>query len=176
MSRKIGWQKYEDVIQSEMYSPIANMIFEEIASDVEPEEYEEEEMERSRNFICTKKFYETIALMSRFDCWIGHTNFNITNSIKNKLNEVDGIEVLNVLVDTGFLLELEKCLNFLMLGKILKKLLSQKEKHLEMQLKKVLDDKETMNIANYAASGYNTALTKDEIENCIYNAVWNASR
>ncbi len=45
---------------------------------------------------------------------------------------------------------------------------------METQLKKVLNDKETMNIANYAASGYNSALTKDEIENCIYNAVWNA--
>tara|TARA_B100001059_G_C17827203_1_gene582147 strand:+ start:884 stop:1363 length:480 start_codon:yes stop_codon:yes gene_type:complete len=41
-------------------------------------------------------------------------------------------------------------------------------------LKKVLNNKETMNIANYAASRYSSALTKDEIENCIYNAVWNA--
>ena len=31
-----------------------------------------------------------------------------------------------------------------------------------------------MNIANYAASGYSSALTKDEIQNCSYNAVWNA--
>ena len=45
---------------------------------------------------------------------------------------------------------------------------------METQLKKVLEDKETMNIANCAASGYSLALTKDEIENCIYNAVWNA--
>lgn len=45
---------------------------------------------------------------------------------------------------------------------------------METKLKKVLEDKETMNIANFAASGYNSALTKDEIENCIYNAVWNA--
>lgn len=45
---------------------------------------------------------------------------------------------------------------------------------MEIKLKKVLEDKETMNIANYAASGYNNSLTKDEIENCIYNAVWNA--
>ena len=56
----------------------------------------------------------------------------------------------------------------------MKKLLPQQEKHLETQLKKVLEDKEAMNIANCAASGYSLALTKDEIENCIYNAVWNA--
>lgn len=56
----------------------------------------------------------------------------------------------------------------------MKKLLPQREKHLETKLKKVLEDKETMNIANYAASGYSSALTKDELENCVYNAVWNA--
>ena len=31
-----------------------------------------------------------------------------------------------------------------------------------------------MNIANCAARGYGSALSKDEIENCIYNAAWNA--
>ena len=45
---------------------------------------------------------------------------------------------------------------------------------METKLKKVLNDKQTMNLANYAASGYSSSLTKDEIENCIYNAVWNA--
>tara|TARA_R110000824_G_scaffold381288_1_gene573999 strand:- start:465 stop:944 length:480 start_codon:yes stop_codon:yes gene_type:complete len=41
-------------------------------------------------------------------------------------------------------------------------------------LKKILNDKQTMNIANCAARGYGSALSKDEIENCIYNAAWNA--
>ena len=42
MSRKIGWQKYEDVIQSEMYSPMANILFDDLASEIDEEEYEEE--------------------------------------------------------------------------------------------------------------------------------------
>lgn len=112
MSRKIGWQKYEDVIQSEMYSPIANMIFDEIATDVEPEEYEEEEMENQETLFVPKNFYETISLMSRFDCWIGHTNFNITTSIKNKLNEVDGIEVLNIVSRYRFFIGIGKMFKF----------------------------------------------------------------
>lgn len=41
-------------------------------------------------------------------------------------------------------------------------------------MKKILNDKQTMNIANCAARGYGSALSKDEIENCIYNAAWNA--
>jgi hypothetical protein len=112
MSRKIGWQKYEDVIQSEMYSPLANMLFDEIATDVEPEEYEEEEMENQETLFVPKNFYETISLMSRFDCWIGHTNFNITTSIKNKLNEVDGIEVLNIVSRYRFFIGIGKMFKF----------------------------------------------------------------
>ena len=45
---------------------------------------------------------------------------------------------------------------------------------MEAKLKKILNDKQTMNIANCAARGYGSALSKDEIENCIYNAAWNA--
>jgi hypothetical protein len=111
MSRKIGWQKYEDVIQSEMYSPLANMLFDEIATDVEPEGYEEE-MENQETLFVPKNFYETISLMTRFDCWIGHTNFNITTSIKNKLNEVDGIEVLNVTSRYRFFIGIGKMFKF----------------------------------------------------------------
>ena len=93
MSRKIGWQKYEDVIQSEMYSPIANMIFDEIATDVEPEEYEEEEMENQETLFVPKNFYETI-------------------SLKNKLNEVDGIEVLNIVSRYRFFIGIGKMFKF----------------------------------------------------------------
>ena len=113
MSRKIGWQKYEDVIQSEMYSPMANILFDDLASEIDEEEYEEErEMQEQETLFLPKNFYETISLMSRFDCWIGHTNFNITTSIKNKLNEVDGIEVLNVVSRYRFFIGIGKMFKF----------------------------------------------------------------
>jgi len=113
MSRKIGWQKYEDVIQSEMYSPMANILFDDLASEIDEEEYEEEqEMQEQETLFLPKNFYETISLMSRFDCWIGHTNFNITTSIKNKLNEVDGIEVLNVVSRYRFFIGVGKMFQF----------------------------------------------------------------
>ena len=40
MGRKIGWQKYEDVIQSEMYSPMANILIDDLASEIE-DQYDE---------------------------------------------------------------------------------------------------------------------------------------
>jgi hypothetical protein len=33
----------------------------------------------------------------RWDCWIGHTNFEITKDIANKIEEIEGIEALKIL-------------------------------------------------------------------------------
>ncbi len=33
----------------------------------------------------------------RWDCWIGHTNFDITHEIANTIEEVEGIEALSIL-------------------------------------------------------------------------------
>ena len=113
MDKKIGWQKYEDVIQTEMYSPIASMILEELNPEInEMEDFEEEAEQSQESFLVPKNFYETVALMSRFDCWIGHTNFNITTSIKDKLNEVDGIEVLIVISRYRFFIGIGKMFKF----------------------------------------------------------------
>lgn len=112
-SRKIGWQKYEDVIQSEMYSPMASILFDDLSSEIEEEEeYEAQEIQEQETLFLPKNFYETISLMSRFDCWIGHTNFNITTSIKEKLNEVDGVEVLNVMSRYRFFIGIGKMFTF----------------------------------------------------------------
>jgi len=35
-------------------------------------------------------------VLSSFDCWIGHSNFDITESIKNKLEKTSGVEVLKI--------------------------------------------------------------------------------
>jgi len=127
MTRKIGWQKYEDVIQSEMYSPIANMLFDDIASEIEEEEeFDEQQMQSQETLFVPKNFYETISLMSRFDCWIGHTNFNITNSVKNKLNEVDGIEVLNIFSRYRFFIGIGKMFNFSDVRKDIEKIIISK--------------------------------------------------
>jgi hypothetical protein len=135
MNKKIGWQKYEDVIQSEMYSPIANMIFDDIATELE-EEYEDQESEVQEAVLVPKNFYETISLMSRFDCWIGHTNFNITNSVKNKLNEVDGIEVLNIISRYRFFIGVGKMFKFTDVRTDIEKRIASKGETLGNQIEK----------------------------------------
>ena len=136
MDKKIGWQKYEDVIQTEMYSPLASMILEELSpAGVEEDEYEEEELHETESLIVPKNFYETVSLMSRFDCWIGHTNFNITNSIKNKLNEVDGIEVLNIISRYRFFIGVGKMFEFTEVRKDIEKTILSKGETIESRIK-----------------------------------------
>lgn len=33
----------------------------------------------------------------RWDCWIGHTNFDITKDIANEIEKIDGVEVLKII-------------------------------------------------------------------------------
>lgn len=44
----------------------------------------------------SKELIEDISMLSNFDCWIGHTDFDLTNDIKNKLDKVPGIELLKI--------------------------------------------------------------------------------
>jgi hypothetical protein len=53
-----------------------------------------------------------IQVISTFDCWIGHTNFDITNSIRDKLNKIDGIELLKIYSRYRFLIGIGHMFNF----------------------------------------------------------------
>tara|TARA_B100002019_G_scaffold199004_1_gene172439 strand:+ start:12084 stop:12542 length:459 start_codon:yes stop_codon:yes gene_type:complete len=110
-TRTIGWQKYEDLIENQLSSPHFQKIMKSVAENLQPEELQEEpaeyytqeeydEHQVSDSFILpvpvTEDLSNEIALMSSFDCWIGHTNFDITPSIKETLNEINGVEILKI--------------------------------------------------------------------------------
>ena len=110
-SRTIGWQKYEDLIENQLSSPHFQKIMKSVAENLQPEELQEEpveyyteeeynEQQVSEAFVIpvpvTDDLTNEIALMSSFDCWIGHTNFDITPSIKETLNEINGVEILKI--------------------------------------------------------------------------------
>jgi len=108
IQRKIGWQKYEDMIQTQLDSPFLDMISQKYAemSMQGLESITDEQLELEKEWLETNepqmmvpiddKMMENINLANNFDCWMGHTNFNITEGIKDQLNETDGIEVLRV--------------------------------------------------------------------------------
>lgn len=113
--KQIGWQKYEDYIEKQLSCPILhniinNMIsdnIEDIISDDEEEDdesYDEEDEDKktmasialSKLMPLTPQVLEDVAMLSNFDCWIGHTNFDVTPRIKDKLNRIPGVEILKI--------------------------------------------------------------------------------
>lgn len=104
MSRKIGWQKYEDMIKKQMSSPFASLMLG-MSLDVELEDSDEfqEELEgalREEQEVLAvpvpATFHDQLSLISNYDCWLGHTNFNLTPSIKLEIEKVEGVEVLKI--------------------------------------------------------------------------------
>jgi hypothetical protein len=112
--KKIGWQKYEDYIEKQLSSPLLTTIIQNIVmqqmgdkfDDLEEEEDDEDYdnledkkaniIQNSSMIPLTPQLMEDVTMLSSFDCWIGHTNFDLTHTIKEVLNKVPGVEVLKI--------------------------------------------------------------------------------
>ena len=127
LKRKIGWQKYEDVIEDQINSPIMDMITKSIENNktLEPflnspdmppsyEEEEEDEEDIAQKVIVSvpEEITNEIHLMSNFDCWMGHVNFNLTDEIKGELSQQDGVEILKVCSRYRFFVGVGRMFNF----------------------------------------------------------------
>lgn len=124
---KIGWQKYEDVIEQQMSSPalknvMKNMIMDNNnKEDMDPEDDEDDIFAENNDEYegndllmvpLSEKVLNELSIASTFDCWVGHTNFDITNRIKDKLNTIQGIEMLKIFTRYRFFIGVGKMFNF----------------------------------------------------------------
>jgi hypothetical protein len=101
--RKIAWERWLD------FDPEVN------------EHSAEEEDDESQNFEILPLMvrtplgafcpYEQMSPTKMFDCWIGHTNFDITEVEKNALDQVEGIEVLKIMSRYRFFIGIGKLFN-----------------------------------------------------------------
>ena len=126
--KTIAWQKYEDYIEKQLSSPLLNNIIQNIASlsnspissDSEDEEDDDDylDVEKDASKILTpflpltNQIIEDVSMLSTFDCWIGHTNFDITPPIKNILDTTDGVEVLKIFSRYRFFIGVGKLFDF----------------------------------------------------------------
>lgn len=102
--RKIGWQKYEDLLDQQLNNNFLmkhiqhqmNAAMQNEESSYEYEEEAEEEAEGPLVFPMSQQLFNDAAMLSNYDCWVGHTNFDITKDIQSILDKIDGIEVLKV--------------------------------------------------------------------------------
>ena len=145
---KVGWQKYEDVIESQINSPVIDQLYnalirkseEEIIEELTEEEFEQmERMLEERPEIAaneempmmmsiTENLANEISLATNFDCWIGHTNFNLTENIKNELDQIEGVEMLKIFSRYRFLVGVGRMFNFSEVRKNVEKIIKEENK------------------------------------------------
>lgn len=135
---KIGWQKYEDYLEEQLSSPMLDILSDMMLSKMQQAETEEEEdteeYEESYETIeqseikhssssamipISPKLMEDISMLSNYDCWMGHTNFDITNEIKDMLDLVDGIEMLKICSRYRFFIGIGRMFDFTDVRKII---------------------------------------------------------
>jgi len=113
-NKKIGWQKYEDVIESQIKSPLASMLINSFLDEMNKDEDLDDEKITDEPILMAapESLSNEIQLLANFDCWIGHTNFNLTEEIKNHLNKIEGIEVLKICSRYRFFIGIGKMFDF----------------------------------------------------------------
>tara|TARA_R100001244_G_scaffold91110_1_gene69035 strand:- start:3082 stop:3699 length:618 start_codon:yes stop_codon:yes gene_type:complete len=117
MSRKkIAWERWdEDVIEQE--------IVEEFYSDQLDQEDEDGVVENAITFLekipslvttpmGMYQLHDKMNIMNQFDCWMGYTNFDITESVREVIEKTKGVELLNIMTRYRFFLGIGKLFDF----------------------------------------------------------------
>lgn len=118
----IGWQKYEDFLSDQLSSPLFDIISEAMTENIatndtnndEEEEFigEESNVSHKTMIPLSPQLMEDISMLSMYDCWIGHTTFDVTNETKNILDSTTGVEILKVLSRYRFFVGIGKMFDF----------------------------------------------------------------
>jgi len=125
--KKIGWQKYEDVLENQLHSPFVQEVMLQLQEQeqaiirdlIETGDYEEMQKEygeaipvQSPAVQVSEDLLKEAAVLASFDCWIGHSNFDITETIKDELEETSGVEVLKIQSRYRFFIGVGKMFDF----------------------------------------------------------------
>lgn len=126
-SEHIVWEKYENYVNNNLNISKLMMSGKMVRPELEEEEEEddgaqfldnnfEEEQEEDgmilMEFPVTQELLSSIKLSTNFNCWVGHTNFNITKDVEQRLNNVEGVELCKVLTRYRFLIGVGKAFEF----------------------------------------------------------------
>ena len=134
-NKKIGWQKYESVIEDQLTSPF----LQDMLASLQPETRQEEEeyysimkelqengqevqfVDSSPQLNFPEQFMNEISMLTNFDCWVGHTNFNLSKKIASELEKIEGVELLRICSRYRFFIGIGKMFDFKAVRKNLEK-------------------------------------------------------
>ena len=170
--KKIGWQKYEDVIEDQVSNPFIEHIVSKLASPIEeskdlPEEIQEmldisEEDDIMGDLApgsvpISNELVQELSLAINYDCWVGHANFDITPSVMSKLKRTEGVEALKIILKTNIVTKLRSLL--------------MKREILNEKIKTALKDPDIIAMTKAATKSYKRSLNEEELKSCILNAL-----
>ena len=134
--KKIGWQKYESVIEDQLTSPF----LQDMLASLQPEITQEEEQEyqsimrelqesgqevqfvdSSPQMNLSEQFINEVSMLTNFDCWVGHTNFNLSKKIVSELERIEGVQLLRICSRYRFFIGIGKMFDFKAVRKNLEK-------------------------------------------------------
>jgi hypothetical protein len=141
LKKVIAWQKYESMLEEQINSPLlSTLLSAAMKNDDENEagndseefytEYEkgqEETQDYSPMLPISTRLLEDIAMLSNFNCWMGHTNFDITPEIKRILDRAEGVELLKVCSRYRFFIGVGKLFDFQKIRKTIESQIIEKE-------------------------------------------------
>ena len=125
--RAIVWEKYENYVNTNLNISKMLMTGKILKPHKEEDDQEEKFLERTpfddeedddedgmlfMQFPLTKDLLDSIKLSSNFECWVGHTDFNITEDIKDELDTVRGVELSKIVTRYRFLIGVGRAFTF----------------------------------------------------------------
>ena len=75
----------------------------------------------------SEKFMDDVNMTANFDCWMGHTNFDLTKEIKHSLDHVEGVEVLKICSRYRFFIGIGRMFDFKNVRKNIENILLKEE-------------------------------------------------
>jgi hypothetical protein len=114
--KKIAWEKWEDTPHTEPMplNPFSNIELEdsEEPSDFDVADFFEKIPKLVHTPLGVYQIDDSMSPMKQFDCWLGHTNFDITDSVQEHIESTPGVEVLVILTRYRFFLGVGKLFSF----------------------------------------------------------------
>ena len=115
LNKIIAWERWdEDVVEQEI---VEN--FYDSHEDIEDEEGIEDALAflgKIPSLVTTPmgvyQLHDKMNIMNQFDCWMGYTNFDITKSIQDSIEQAEGVELLSVMSRYRFFLGVGKMFKF----------------------------------------------------------------
>jgi|TARA_R110000765_G_scaffold277144_2_gene375107 hypothetical protein len=113
--KKVAWERWdEDVIEQEIVENFYEENYQEEDSQITEDALSF--LEKIPHLVSTPmgmyQLHDKMNVMNQFECWMGYTNFDITHSVKDKIEKIEGVELLSVTSRYKFFLGVGKLFNF----------------------------------------------------------------